>query len=48
MIFEYEFCQWVDLGYVQALGGSRGTSIRDEEAVRQANELGQKFARFTN
>jgi multimeric flavodoxin WrbA len=46
MAFNYEFCQWVDLGHVLAIGGSRGTAIKNEEAVRQAYELGQAFARF--
>ena len=46
LVFNYEFCQWTDLGHVLAIGGSRGTAIKDEEAVRQAYELGQKFVQF--
>jgi hypothetical protein len=46
MTIEYDFCKWVDLGSVVAYGGSRGTSLKNEEAVRQARDLGQRFARF--
>ena len=47
MTIEYDFCKWVDLGTVIAYGGARGTVIKNEEAVRQARELGQRFAHFT-
>ena len=47
MTVDYDFCKWVDLGLVIAYGGSRGTSIKDAEAVRQSRELGQRFAHFT-
>lgn len=46
MVFAYPGCQWTDLGYVQGLGGSRGTSLKDIRLVQAAYELGQKFARF--
>ena len=46
LIFEYEYCQWADLGCVVGRGGSRGTAMQDEESVRRACELGQRFARF--
>ncbi len=46
LVFGYEFCQWVDLGYVIGIGGSRGTVLKIEETVRQAYELGRKFAQF--
>jgi len=46
MTINYDFCKWIDLGHVIAYGGSRGIAIKNEEAVRQAYELGQRFARF--
>jgi multimeric flavodoxin WrbA len=46
LVFGYELCQWEDLGFVQAIGGSRGTAMEDEAAVREAHQLGQRMARF--
>ena len=46
LTLDYDFCHWVDLGHIVALGGSRGTAIRDSEAVRQAQKMGQRFAKF--
>jgi hypothetical protein len=45
-IYSYEFIQLVDMGYVWAVGGSRGTSLKNQKAVQEAYELGQKLARF--
>ena len=45
-IYSYEFIQLVDIGYVWAVGGSRGTSLKNQKAVQEAYELGQKLARF--
>lgn len=47
-VCNYKFCQMVDLGYVWAIGGSRGTSIKDTEVVKQAYALGKKFANYKN
>jgi multimeric flavodoxin WrbA len=46
MTIEYDFCKWIDLGTVLAYGGSRGTALKNAEAVHQARELGQRFAHF--
>lgn len=44
LAFTYEFCQWVDLGYVLGIGGKRGTVLQNKETVQQAYRIGQKMA----
>ena len=43
----HDLCKWADLGRVIAFGGSRGTALKNAEAVRQAYELGRRFAGYT-
>lgn len=44
--FSFDFLGQVYLGYVLGPGGKRGTALKDEEAVRQAYELGRKAGEF--
>ncbi len=46
MVFSYDYCRMVNLGVVLGPGGSRGTAIRDDQALAEAQALGRKFAEF--
>ena len=46
MAFECDLCRSIDLRTVQAIDGRSGAVRGHERAVRQARELGRRFATF--